>query len=170
MEWGAFNNSDGTPDSKLKTVNFNGAVEKIGREAFSYTLIESIDLTGVKEVKSGAFNRSNLQGVLTIPASMTNISGAAFRSLKGVVFDYVIIEGQQTAIDTSVMGSSAFNRFRETLGTFGDPGNNWGKIRNWKIPLASARLKQHIVKSKMRTKYMYRVITNDIIRRLSSLF
>ncbi|OAV69664.1 hypothetical protein Barb6XT_00364 [Bacteroidales bacterium Barb6XT] len=101
-------------------------MEKIGREAFSYTLIESIDLTGVKEVGYMAFNKSKIQGVLTIPATVTKIGAAAFRADKGEVLEHVIIEGNQTAFETSVAGSSAFNQFRETLEIFGSQGENWG--------------------------------------------
>lgn len=129
LEWGAFNNSDnGSSGAKptLKTVNFNGAVATIGREAFSYTLIESIDLTGVKEVGYMAFNKSKLQGILTIPATVTKIGAAAFRADKGEVLEHVIIEGNQTAFETSAFGTTNFNKFRETLEIFGSQGENWG--------------------------------------------
>lgn len=101
----------------LTRVTLSENVTEIGSSAFSGTSITSIVMSeGLTSIGSWSFTGTDLQGEVTIPASVESIGESAFQELKGIT-SVVVSEGLKT------IGKQAF-AWCDNLSSFGKEGSD----------------------------------------------
>ena len=95
--------------TNLKTVNFDGNVNKIGVAAFTgCKSLQSVNLDGVESLDTYAFAKTGLKEV-TIPQSVSNVGASAF--------------GSCTALETMTIESSLSKQYQDVSKLFDILGN-----------------------------------------------